>query len=170
VRTTFVVLLAIMAPRRSGAQELARWHAFAGYSTINDITDQEAFPLGWVVGASGHLNRWLSVVVDVDGQYKTIPSIDTDIRLTSHAITGGPRVQARLGRFIEFGQVLVGVVRAENTLFGFTGTDTHAVLQAGVGLDYPMNGKWAIRGELDVRSISTNQEIRVATGIVRAFR
>jgi hypothetical protein len=109
------------------------------------------------------------VAVDIDGQYKTIAAIGSDVNLSSHAVTGGARASARLGRFVEFGQVLAGVVQSTGTLFGATETTRHAVLQPGAGLDYPLNERWAIRGELDVRFIVTGHELRVATGIVRAF-
>jgi hypothetical protein len=143
---------------------------FAGYAALNDVTDRVTYPAGWVVGVAGHLKGWLSLAGDVDGQYDTIPSIGSDFHLASHTVTGGPRASARLGRLVEFGQVLAGVIQSTNSVFGSTETTRHAVLQPGVGLDFPLSGKWAVRGELDVRFIDTGQEIRVAAGLVYAFR
>ena len=172
MRTFLLVLMVLGAPRMASAQEPARWQVFAGYASLteSDITDKLTFPAGWAVSAAARLNRWLSVAGDIDGQYKTIPFIGSDIHLTSHAVTGGVRASARIGRFVEFGQVLGGIVQSTGTAFGATDTTTYAAVQPGLGLDYPLGGKWAIRGELDVRFISTGQEVRVATGIVRAFR
>jgi hypothetical protein len=163
-------LLGLAVARTSAAQSFERRQIVAGYTAMSDITDHVTFPLGWFVGAAGHLNQWLSVVADVDGQYKTITFIDTDIHLTSYAATAGARASAPLGRFVEFGQVLAGVVLSRGTLFGSTATVRHAVIQPGVGMDYPLNHRWAIRGELDMRFLSTGHELRAATGLVRAFR
>jgi hypothetical protein len=147
-----------------------QWQAFAGYAWLDDVTDKVTFPAGWALGVAGRLNTWLSVAGDSDGQYETIPSIGSSVQLTSRTVTGGPRVSARLGRFVEFGQVLGGVVWSTGTLFGSTETTRHAVLQPGVGLDYPLSRRWAVRGEIDVRFLVTGHELRVAAGIVRAFR
>src|SRR5437588_557297 len=77
---------------------------------------------------------------------------------------------ATFGHFVEFGQLLAGVIQTSGTVFGSTDTMRHGMLQPGAGLDYPLNRKWAIRGEVDARFISTGQQIRVAAGIVRRFR
>ena len=135
----------------------------------SDITDKVTFPAGWAVSAAAPLTRWLSVAADVDGQYKTIPSFGSDVRLTSHAVTAGLRASARLGRFTEFGQVLGGIVQSTGTAFGATAARVFASVQPGLGLDYPLSANWAVRGEIDVRFISTGQEFRVAAGILRAF-
>jgi hypothetical protein len=170
LRECFLVLLALTAPRLSAAQSPARWQVFAGYAPLNDVTDRVSYPAGWVVSVAGHLKAWLSVAGDVDGQYDTIPSIGSDFHLASHTVTVGPRASARLGRFVEFGQVLAGVIQSTNTVFGSTETTRHAVVQPGVGLDYPLSRKWAVRGELDARFINTGQEIRVVAGLVYVFR
>jgi hypothetical protein len=165
-----VVLLALAVARTSAAQTVDRRQIVAGYTSMSDVTDHVTFPLGWFAGAAAHLNPWLSVVADVDGQYKTIPFIDTDIHLTSYSATAGARASTPLGRFVEFGQVLAGVVVSRGTLFGSTATTKHAVIQPGVGVDYPVSRRWAIRGELDMRFLSSGHELRAATGVVRTFR
>jgi hypothetical protein len=173
LRTFCLVLtLALGLPLAAAAQAPApaRWQVFAGYAVLNDATDHLTFPAGWAASAAGHLTEWLSAVGDVDGQYKTIPAIGSDVRLTTHTATGGLRVAARLGRFSEFAQVLVGVAQATGTLFGSTETIRRAVVQPGMGLDYPFRERWAIRGELDLRLMATGHEFRVTTGIVRSFR
>lgn len=165
-----VVLLGLAVARTSAAQAVERRQIFAGYTSMSDVTDHVTFPFGWFAGAAAHLNPWLSVVADIDGQYKTITFIDTDIHLTSYSATAGARASAPLGRFVEFGQVLAGVIVSRGTLFGSTATTKHAVIQPGVGMDYPLNHRWAIRGELDMRFLSSGHELRAATGLVRAFR
>jgi hypothetical protein len=167
---TFFIVLALGLPRSAKAQTSPQWQVFAGYATLNDVTDQVVFRAGWAVSAAAHLTGWLSVVGDVDGQYKTIDAIGSDVRLTSHTLTGGLRAAARLGHFTEFAQVLVGVAQTTGALFGSTETIRRAVVQLGVGLDYPLRGRWAVRGELDVRLLTNGHDLRFATGIVRAFR
>jgi hypothetical protein len=174
MRTFLLSLVIAAAPRVAAAQPAqapARWEVSAGYTFMreSDITDTINFPAGWVAGAAVRVNHWLSIAADVDGQYKTIPSFGSDLYLTSHALTAGLRASARLGRFTEFGQVLGGIVQSTGTAFGATDTTTRAAVQPGLGLDYPLSANWAVRGELDVRFISTGQEIRAAAGIVRAF-
>jgi hypothetical protein len=165
-----VIVLGLLLPRMTAAQPATRWQLFAGYSTLNDTLDQVTFPAGWTVSAAGHLTEWLSVVGDTDGHYKTIPVIGSDVRLTSHSVTGGLRAGARVGPFVEFAQLLAGVAQATGTLFGSSETIRRSVVQPGVGLDYPLHGGWAVRGQLDIRLIATGHELRVVTGLVRAFR
>jgi hypothetical protein len=80
------------------------------------------------------------------------------------------RASGQLGKFVEFAQLLAGGVRSRGTLFGSTEVKWHGVLQPGAGVDYPLNERWAIRGEFDARIMSSGHELRVATGVVRTFR
>lgn len=165
--------LVLAAPSAASAQTVladARWQIAGGYSLLieTDITGKETLPAGWVVGAAMRLNSWLSLAGDIDGQFKTIPSFDGDIHFSSHALTGGLRASARLGKFIEFGQLQAGVVQSTGSAFGTTDSTRYVAVQPGLGFDYPVGAMWAIRGELDVRFLSTGQEIRVITGVVRA--
>lgn len=169
LRTWFLVLI-LGVPRTVSAQHLGGPQIAAGYTSMTDVTDHLTFPLGWFIGAAAHLTPWLSVAGDVDGQYKTIRFIDSDIHLSSYALTAGVRASGQLGRFTEFAQVLAGGVQSRGTLFGSTETKWHAVLQPGVGLDYPLNQRWAIRGQFDVRFMSSGHELRTAAGVVRNFR
>jgi hypothetical protein len=168
-RTFFMVLL-LGLPRSMAAQAPARWQVFAGYATLNDTTEQIVFPAGWAVSVARPLTGWLAVLADVDGQYKTIDAPGSNVRLTSHTVTGGLRAQASLGRLTEFAQLLVGVAQVTGSLFGSTETIRRRIVQPGLGVEYPLWGQWAVRGELDVRRIPLGHEFRVTTGIVRTFR
>ena len=163
-----VVILGV--PVTVAAQDLEKRQIVAGYTSMTDVTDHVTFPAGWFIGAAARLNSWLSVAIDVDGQYKTIRFIDSDIHLASYAPTAGVRASGQLGKFVEFVQVLAGGVRSRGTLFGSTEVKWHGVLQPGAGVDYPLNERWAIRGEFDARIMSSGHELRIATGIVRRFR
>jgi hypothetical protein len=173
-----MVLLAssVLASARIASAQIApnpaRWQVFGGYSLMaeSDVSDKLTFPAGWAIAAAAPLNRWLSLAVDVDGQYDTIPSFGSDIQLASHAFTGGLRASARLGPFVEFGHFLVGAVRSTGSAFGATDTTSQFAMQPGGGFDFCLGPTWAIRGELDVRFMSTGQEIRFVTGLVRSFR
>lgn len=166
----WVLVLLLGVPATVAAQHVEEGQIVAGYTSMTDVTDHVTFPAGWFVGAAARLNSWLSVAIDVDGQYKTIQFIDSDIHLTSHAPTAGVRASGQLGKFVEFAQLLAGGVRSSGTLFGSTEVKWHGVLQPGAGVDYPLTQRWAIRGEFDVRIISSGHELRIATGVVRTFR
>jgi hypothetical protein len=174
-RACLLCAMALAVPqtvRGQSAPTPGQWQLSGGYSWMleSDVTEKETFPAGWAIAAAAHLNRWLSVAADVDGQYDTIPSFGSDFHLASHAFAGGLRASTRLGRVVEFGQFLAGVVRSSGTVFGVTDVTTQRVVQPGIGFEFPFAASWAISGELDVRFMSTGQEIRVVTGIVRAFR
>jgi len=167
-----MLLTAPAAVQAQSNQEPARWQLSGGYTFMSesDLTDNEAFPAGWNVSGAMRLTSWLSIAADADGHYKTIRTFGSDIALTSHALTGGVRASARLGKLTEFGQFLTGVVQSTGTAFGSSETTRHTAIQPGLGFDYPCGARWAMRGEFDVRVLSTGQEIRVVAGIVRAFR
>jgi hypothetical protein len=166
----WLLVLMLGIPATVAAQHVEERQIAAGYTSMIDVTDHVTFPVGWFVGAAARLNSWLSVAVDVDGQYKTIQFIDSDIHLASYAPTAGVRASGQLGKFVEFAQLLAGGVQSRGTLFGSTQTEWHGVLQPGAGVDYQLNERWAIRGEFDARIMSSGHELRIATGVVRTFR
>ena len=156
-------------PRSAAAQGLKSWDAFAGYAFLRDAPSDVNFPLGWAAGVSGSLNSWLSIAADTGGNYKTIPVIGSDVRLVVHTFMIGGRASARVGDFVEFGELLVGLAHTRGTAFGSTSTATDAAVQGGAGLDYPLNSKLAARGELDARFLRTGHEFRVVAGLVYIF-
>jgi Outer membrane protein beta-barrel domain len=166
----WILVVMLGVPVTVAAQDVEERQIVAGYTSMIDVTDHVTFPAGWFIGAAARLNSWLSVAIDVDGQYKTIRFIDSDIHLASYAPTAGVRASGQLGKLVEFVQVLAGGVRSRGTLFGSTEVKWHGVLQPGAGVDYPLNERWAIRGEFDARIMSSGHELRFATGVVRTFR
>ena len=166
----WVLVLILGLPVTVAAQHVEERQIAAGYTSMTDVTDHVTFPAGWFIGAAVRFNSWLSVAMDVDGQYKTIKFIDSDIHLASYAPTAGVRASGQLGKFVEFAQVLAGGVQSRGTLFGSTQVKWHGVVQPGAGVDYPLNERWAIRGEFDARIMSSGHELRIATGVVRTFR
>jgi hypothetical protein len=171
MRALPVVLLLAVLPPQADAQ--TRFELSAGYSIARDPRDEVTLPAGWVVSAAAGLTPAVSLVADVSGQYTTISLVDAEARLSAHAIVGGLRASARVGRLTEFGQVLAGVVLASGSAFGSTTTGHSIAIQPGAGVDYPLASRWAIRAEIDVRflrsqpdAVNGGYQYRFATGIV----
>jgi hypothetical protein len=165
---TVAALVAIwfVAARPAAAQTQSTWDLFGGYAYLYDTTQDLALPLGWTASASRHLNRWLSVVVDADGHYKTIPLLGGDVSLRLHSVMAGGRASLAVGRLVEFAQLVFGPVRSRGTTFGLTSSDTRIGGQGAVGLDVPLKGRLAARVEFDMRVLSTAHEFRTSVGLV----
>src|SRR4051812_31427323 len=138
-------------PRAAGAQTPVE--ISVGYAVAHDPRDEITLPSGWMTGAAIGLTRTLAAVGEVSGQYATIALLSTDARLTVHTMMGGLRASARVGRLTEFAQILAGALRTGGSAFGSTLTGTSVAVQPGVGLDYPLTRRLALRAELDVRLI-----------------
>jgi hypothetical protein len=151
---------------RASAQPAHAWAVSIGYAPLHDGTDHVTFPAGVSIGGSMALRPWLAVVADVDHQRKTLPSFFSDITLTSTGVMAGARASSRIGAFTEFVQVMAGGVSSTGTLFGTTDTTNHVAVQPGIGLDYALGTRWAARGELDIRWLSTGNELRYVAALV----
>jgi hypothetical protein len=148
-----VALLVSLAPRTALAQPFTPLELSGGYSAVNDPNDQVSLPVGWMAEGALTLTGWLSAVADVSGQHTTVDAFGSDLHLGVFAAMGGLRASRRLGRVTEFGQLLTGLVRSSSTAFGLTSATDALGLQPGLGIDYPLGGPLAARGELDVRFI-----------------
>jgi hypothetical protein len=154
LRRAFVVAVFVLSLPAAGRAQIARpVEVFGGYTFAHDALNNVSLPAGWLAGGAVGVNDWLSAVVDVSGGYKTIDLAGADIRLTAHAAMAGARASARVGRLIEFGELLAGVVRGSGAAFGFTNTTNAFALQPGVGVDLPLGARVAARAQLDVRLI-----------------
>ena len=129
-----------------------------GYTFVHDAKNDISLPAGWIAGGAVAITRWLAAAADVSGSYKSEEAFGAALHFRTHAVVGGARVQARLGRATEFAQLLAGVVRGSGAAFGFTDTTDAFALQPGVGLDYPLSDRLAARGQLDVRFIRNQPE------------
>lgn len=134
------------------------------------MVDDVSLTAGWAVSVARGINGWLSVAADVSGARTTIPTLGTDVTLASLTTAVGPRVSARVGPFVEFGEILGGVTRTRGTAFGSTNTDARPVVQIGGGLDYPIGRRAAARAQVDVRVTSLGRDYRVAAGLVVSMR
>lgn len=151
VRAWPMMLLLCLLPHAASAQPSVE--ISGGYSLARDPRDEVTLPAGWVAGAAISVTGWLAAVADVSGQYTTIPLLGSDARLSVHTVMGGARASARIGRLTEFGQLLVGIVRASGSAFGSTNVNHSLGIQPGIGVDYPVTRRVSARAELDVRLI-----------------
>src|SRR5262245_41946367 len=117
------VVFLTAASGRANAQ-IRTVEIFGGYAFANDEKTQTEFPAGWSAGTALTLNPWFAAVGDVAGHYATVQTFDADVQLTMHAVMGGGRAFARIGRLTEFAQLLAGIVHGSGTLFGSTETNT----------------------------------------------
>jgi hypothetical protein len=150
------VLLFGLAARQTSAQ--TRFEISGGYALAHDPRDEVTLPSGWMAGAAIGVTPALSVVGEISGQYKTIPLLNADARLSAHTAMGGLRASANVGRLTEFAQILAGVARTSGSAFGATDTSRAPGIQPGVGVDYPLARAWAARAELDVRLIRSQPD------------
>ena len=139
---------------------------FGGYAYLRDQNEEVSLPIGWAAGAGTHLNRWLSVVVDAGGNYKTLPLVGGDARLTAHTLMAGGKASLAIGRFVEFAQILAGPAHTRGTAFGSASSDTFVAVQAGLGFDVSLKPHLAGRLEFDVRRLPTGREFRAIAGLV----
>ena len=167
---TILTFLALSA-NAAQAQDQPSFEASAGYVYLNDLRLGTTFPSGWTASAAARFGR-LWTVAQLDGSYQTYSLGISDVHLSVHTLMAGPRVVARVGPFVEFGQFLFGVVRGHGSTFGVGSSSRHFGLQPGAGLDYPLSRSFAARLELDGRLIpSTDQvEVRAAAALVYSFK
>jgi hypothetical protein len=150
------VLLLCVLPQPASAQ--TGFEISGGYAVARDPRDEVTLPAGWMAGAALLLTPAFSAVADVSGQYKTAALFNTDARLSVLTAMGGVRAAARIGALTEFGQLLVGVVRASGSAFGSTTAGRSLSVQPGVGVDYPLANAWLARAELDIRLLAAQPD------------
>jgi hypothetical protein len=153
LRPPALALLVLLSACSRSASAQTPFEISGGYSAAHDPRDDVTLRAGWVAGAALSLTRTVSVVGDVSGQYRTVELFATDVRLSVQTVMGGVRASARLGRLIEFGQVVAGVVHTSGSAFGSTDTGNSVGVQPGVGVDYPLTDRVAARAQFDVRLI-----------------
>jgi opacity protein-like surface antigen len=121
-------------------------------------------PVGWGAGVTVGVHEWLSVVVEVGGDYETtqpqtphslpLPAAQTRI----YAYLAGPRVAVDAARKVRvFGQVLLGGTQHEAAFvvpgapFPGYSSINHFTWQPGGGVDVGVARHWAVRLEGDYR-------------------
>jgi hypothetical protein len=166
-----VALALLCLPRPAAAQGARPLEVSAAYVYVRDPTVDVTFPVGWSVGVSKGVKSWLSIAGAYDDSRKTIATVAGDLTLGVRTVMAGGQASAKLGRATEFGQLLFGVVHATGSAFGVSESSTHASVQGGAGIDYPLIRNVALRVELDYRVFFSHnsdlgRQFRALTGIV----
>ena len=129
-----------------------------GYAFLSDPQSETEFRAGWAIGAAMTFRGWLSAVADASGSYATVNGFASDTHLSVHAVMGGARASAKIGRVTEFLQALAGPTRAAGSRFGVAESTTAFAVQPGIGLDVPLGRRMAARAELDARYIHSKPD------------
>ena len=156
VRALPLLLLLSLAPHPASAQPAIE--VSGGYAIARDPRDDVTLPAGWIAGVALDRSRAIAIVAEVSGQYRTVPLVGSEARLSIHTVLGGTRASARIGAVTEFVQVLAGVLRTGGSAFGASTAGYSLAIQPGFGVDYPLTRQVSARGELDLRFLNSRQE------------
>lgn len=161
--------------------EAPRVEVFGGYSYARvDVTDFGHLNAnGWNASVAGNFNKYVGVVADVSGHYKS----DLGVHGSAYTFLAGPRAYARNEIATTFAHALFGVSRigAEYNfiLFKVRSSATAFAAAVGGGVDINAHRNVAVRAiqidylltrfsdELGDRRTQNN--LRVSTGIVFRF-
>lgn len=176
-----LVLAAAPALAQEGDTAVPAYEVSGGYGFTRDFDFEENFPAGWYFSAAANLNRWFAVVGEVTGSHKTLREADlVSVRVTMLTGMGGPRFFRKVGRFVPYGQALVGAAHARaalrSSVFDADENETFFALQPGVGVLMYFNHRIGAQVSADFRWIDPfergaldSSEFRVLTGVVVGF-
>ena len=194
VRVLGLCLTALSAALPVAAQTAPRAEVSGGYQFLNLSVEGEGQSLGkgWYADVAGNLNRYLGIVFEVGGDYKTINASEiflgvrgtAALDLRVHEFMGGVRVSARPNAtVVPFGQFLVGGANGSAKVTGtatvggvtlasfseeFSGTDF--ALQVGGGMNLLVTDKVGVRVGMDYLRIFDDEGggnvFRFGAGIV----
>jgi hypothetical protein len=168
-RTAIALVCCVAFPCSAFAQRRPL-ELFAGYALLHDTQEDLDLPIGWAAGGARGVNDWLALVADAGGNYKTVRLVGGDARVTTHSLLAGTRASAKIGRLIEFGELLAGAVHTTGTSFGQSNTTTHFAVQAGGGVDIPFGERVAGRLQIDVRFPDVGHQMRYLAGLTWTLR
>jgi opacity protein-like surface antigen len=178
------------------AQDIPKIDVFGGYSYANarNVTLANRINLnGWSSSVAYNFNRWLGFVAEGSGHYGSqaitlpitcpliLPNCNSrNVSQHIHTLTLGPRFSYRTNsRFTPFGHVLMGEgydSETDNTPLGaapFHHAKSSFVWKTGVGVDYALNPRLALRTQTDFVHThffgSTQHDFQLSTGVVVHF-
>lgn len=180
------VLVILILPRPAAAQNPHPIDLAAGTSIIRDAKNDVNLPRGWYVSGAWTVKKPVSAVFEVSDNSRTLTFLGAEARVSVLAVMAGARLTGRLGKVRQYGQVLVGRASGNGSQFSLA-TDTvnntpdsispHLVVQPGIGLDFPLHRRFALRMELDARTLSkagngneNGVQFRLAAGLAYALR
>jgi hypothetical protein len=166
------LVLALFAAPLTAAAQTEKGNVAVSYGYLHD--PDLNFPIGWVVAATGNIDRTFAMVGEIGGNYKRIALFRDTLHLRVHSFLGGLKVQGYAApKVVAFTQVLLG-----ETLFGASaageGDSENAFsIQPGAGVDFKLTRNAGIRVQGDYRSSRAQgesiNEFRFAVGGVFGF-
>ena len=163
----FLLLIVLVRPGQSAAQEVPRLQFFGGYSYTRFDSSTFGFAggsnlNGWNVAVSGNLIRGLGATAELTGQYES--------RMNLRDFAVGPQFLVPRGKMLFFAHVLFGQGRTFISEGGGVG-DTQRAYLLGGGVDMPFRRHFDIRlvqaDYVRTELLQHNQNnFRVSAGVV----
>lgn len=151
------------------AQNIPRVEVSGGYAFVRDSTIDKGLH-GWSGSAAVRLYRWLGIVGEVDGAYRTEQIFGTGLSMNLHTLVAGPRVSLRRWqRTTPFAHVLVGVSRAGASILAAADSAIEPAFQTGGGVDLFVSSRLGVRVGADYRRVLADEpgnQLRLVAGIV----
>lgn len=190
----FLLLVSILE-----AQQAPKAEVFGGYEYANAaqfLGGQRTGLNGWDGSVGVNLNRWFGVVTDFSGVYGSsngsitllvcdpscVPvTATTNESAKLHSFLFGPQFSLRRSKWVMFGHMLLGGQRSTVSdtinyppgVFGIGILSRPAAtsfdLALGGGVDYKVGRNLAWRVQSDYLSLGSQNNVRVASGIVFRF-
>lgn len=199
IRVAIVVAIVAGVAHPARAQDPPRLELAGGYQILKlrseplDLSGAGTFfPLGWFFEAAAPVSRGLTLVGQLNGQYRSVSRLPTtsgvvpaegDLRVYSF-LAGARLVGRREDGLTAFFHLLAGGTRVGLShsapvpgsllpLLGAGGATTELTVQAGGGFDFPLTSRWSGRVTADYLRLFTEGEpthgVRVAIGWVVPF-
>jgi Outer membrane protein beta-barrel domain len=174
----FVWMTAVIATLFSSAAfaQKSKYEFNFGYEFLRHEQEsfEENFPMGWSAGFAWNTNRWLSLVGDVGGSYKSLEFEGVDVLdMSIHSFLAGPRFSRSRGKVAPYGQVLAGFARGSVSVLGVgLESSSEFALQPGGGVDFFFNETFGARVGADYRRIFADEglnEFRIIAGVIVGF-
>jgi outer membrane protein with beta-barrel domain len=163
-----------VSPLAAQAQGTSRYEIAGGYSYLHDQDISENLSKGWVVSFGGRVVKWVDLVVEASGNYKTlsIPGDQPKIKVQTFMV--GPRFTARAyGPVTPFAQVLFGAAWASTKVLDVGDSVRDFAYQPGGGVDFNLTPAFGVRLEGDYRIVraggSNSKEPRFVAEAVFGF-
>jgi len=154
-----VVGAGLSMPPLTAAQTPYTFEMSAGYQLLHVPDDW--FPFGLNIDGSRNLNNGWGVVGELGWAHNSDDELGIDISSNVFNLGAGPRWTSRRNpRVMPFGQVLAGLVHARTSgdLAGVDASDTHFMLQPGVGVTFVRGDGWGIVGAVDYRRVFLDED------------
>lgn len=167
-----IALIAILSFGASEAQadEAPTMELSGSYVLVRSIGYGNDYNAGWLISWGNYFTRFLGVVGEIGGSYKTSQPLGEvpALKASLYNFMGGPKVALHQRHaIVPFAQVLLGSVRGGNNSAGHV---SRFSWQPGAGVDINLTRSLGIRLQGDYRRISLDgaslKQFRLATGIV----